>query len=261
MRLLVTNDDGVMSKGIAALIAALKTEHEVFVSAPAMQQSAVSRCMTLFAPLTAEPYQVGNASDVPAFAVTGTPVDCVRVGLGNLFNDKSIDMVVSGINHGPNLSTDILYSGTVSAAAEAALLGIPAVSVSIDGGEPVHLETAGRAALWAVRELHEHPLPYGTVFNLNLPDVPYEEIRGIRKATLGIQQYTLRFIEERTEDGKILYWPPKSIESVEGKENADFNLIAEGYATVTPIGYDLTEQRSFETMNLNEGAFISWMTC
>lgn len=261
MRLLVSNDDGVMSKGMQVLVDALKKEHEVYVSAPNTQQSAMSRCMTLFNALTAEPYSIAGSEEVPAYAVTGTPVDCVRLGLGNLFENVPIDMVVSGINHGPNISTDILYSGTVAAAAEAALLGIQAIAVSLDGREPVHFETAARATLWAVRELKEHPLPFGTVFNLNLPDVPYGELKGIRKASYGIREYALKFIEEKTDDGKICYWPPRAITRMDGKEDADFNLLKQGYATVTPIGFDLTEKDSFERMNLNEGAFISWMTC
>lgn len=262
MNILLSNDDGIMSAGMAALAAVLKKKHELYVSAPSAQQSAVSRCMTLFKMIGAEPYCIEKSEEVPAFAVTGTPVDCVRLGLGNLFRDIKFDLVVSGINHGPNLGTDTLYSGTVAAAAEAALLGYQAIAVSIEGSRPQHFETAAYAALWAVDYIAEHKMPFGTVFNLNVPDIPFDEIKGIKKTCLGYQEYELPFIEEKTPDGKTLYRPPTDcIKKISGSTDADCIWMRRGYATVTPIGYDLTHYEALNQINLDEGALSIWKTC
>ena len=152
MKLLLSNDDGYLAAGIGALAKTLQAAgHEVFVAAPHRQRSAASRSMTLFDPLRAERVSLPAAPDVEAYAVTGTPVDCVRLALGNLFPEP--DLVLSGVNEGANLGTDTLYSGTVAAAHEAALLGYQAIAVSCHGHRPVHFETAARVALRAAERL------------------------------------------------------------------------------------------------------------
>ena len=242
MRLLVSNDDGFRAAGIGALVKALAAAgHEVYVAAPHRQRSAASRSMTLFDPLRAERVSLPDAPEVPAYAVNGTPVDCVRLALGNLF--PAPDAVLSGVNDGGNLGTDTLYSGTVAAAHEAALLGYPAVAVSSCGRRPVHFETAARVALRAVERLVERPLPFGVVLNINVPDLPVGALRGVRTAPLAITQYPLRF-EERTDPyGGRYFWAPGGDKLTRhAGEDVDERWTREGYAVCTPLTYDLTDR-------------------
>ncbi len=249
MKILLSNDDGVCSEGIRVLAEALSKRHDVCASAPDCERSAVSRGMTLFSPLRAEPYILPGLPDVPAYAVNGTPVDCVRLGLGNLFPDAKV--VVSGINHGANVGTDVLYSGTVGAAHEAALLGIQAVAVSVNAFAPTHFDTAARAAVWAVDYVSEHPMPYGTVLNINVPDLPASKIRGIRKAPTSVVQYTLKFVEREDPMGRKYYWPPRGrISNAEGLD-LDERWLNDGYIVCTPLTYDLTDSMSMATLDLS----------
>lgn len=246
MKLLLSNDDGYLAAGIGALAKTLaEAGHEVFVAAPHRQRSAASRSMTLYEPLRAERVSLPSAPGVPAFAVTGTPVDCVRLALGNLFPQP--DAVLSGVNIGANLGTDTLYSGTVAAAHEAALLGYQAIAVSSYGHAPVHFETAARVALRAVERLFDAPLPFGVVLNINVPDLPHEALCGVRTAPLAVNQYALRF-EERTDPyGGRYFWAPSGQKlSAHAGEDVDERWVREGWAVCTPLTYDLTD---FDTMH------------
>ena len=209
MKLLLSNDDGIHAVGIHALAEELSKSHEVYVSAPASQQSAVSRAMTLYDPLRADAVPFAGLPDGRAYAVTGTPVDCVRLGLGNLFADVPFDMVISGINIGPNIGSDTLYSGTVAAAHEAALLGYRSIAMSCCSFTPQHMDTSARIAAQMVDYLAAHPLPFGMLLNVNVPDVPYEELRGIRAVPMCRQEYQLDFIERKDPKGRSYYWPPR----------------------------------------------------
>lgn len=261
MKILLTNDDGIGSAGLAALVFGLSQHHEIFVAAPSKQQSAVSRCMTLFRPLEAHPHTFPGSEHVRAFSITGTPVDCVRLALGNLFRDIEFDLVLSGINHGPNVGTDILYSGTVAAAAEAALLGYPSVAVSINGSEPFHFESALPVVLGACEYLKNTPLPFGTVLNLNVPNMPVNEIKGARVAHTGYREYTLPFDEESTEDGGLRYWPPQTLVETKEDQLSDCYFLDKGYAVLTPVGYDLTDHSALKDLRSHEGEFETWKTC
>lgn len=240
MKILLSNDDGVTSIGMAALAGCLRDAYELCIVAPDRERSAVSRAMTLFSPLRVTRATVDTAPDAPAYAVDGTPVDCVRLALGNLF--QGVDMVVSGINHGPNLGTDVLYSGTVAAAHEAALLGYQAVAVSIFAHmhNPKHLGTAAYYARLAVEYLRQHPLPFGTLLNVNVPDRPLDAIKGVRAVPTCVEEYRLTYVEERLPDGSTLYHPPRGkLTNVDGQD-VDERWCAEGYVVLTPLTYDLT---------------------
>lgn len=239
MRLLLSNDDGVWAEGIRALAAGFAAEHEVMVSAPDMERSAVSRSMTLFTPLRAKRVKLPGLADIPAYAVNGTPVDCVRLGIGNLF--PAPDVVVSGINMGYNLGTDVLYSGTVAAAHEAALLGYQAIAVSCCAHEPKHLDASVLAARWGLEYIKEHPMPFGTVLNLNAPDIPADQIKGVRPARTCIVQYALTYVERADPMGKPYYWPPRSRSAQADHLDCDERWVNEGYISVTPLTYDLTD--------------------
>lgn len=249
MKLLLSNDDGITAAGIHALATELSKRHEVFVSAPATQQSAVSRAMTLFDPLRADCYCLPGLPEIPAYAVTGTPVDCVRLGLGNLFEKP--DMVISGINLGHNLGTDVLYSGTVAAAHEAALLGYQAIAMSCCSFEPRHLDTAARVAAHMADYLSAHPLPFGTLLNVNVPDLPFSRLRGVKVAPICVEEYTLKYIEREDPRGRRYYWSPRERLTDAGDADVDERWSTEGYVTITPLGYDLTCYSSMRDMRIH----------
>ena len=246
MRLLLCTDDGVRAAGIHALAKGLSREHEVMVSAPDGERSAVSRSMTLFSPLRAVPTMLEDMPGIPAYAVSGTPVDCVRLGIGNLFSPP--DIVVSGINIGHNLGTDVLYSGTVGAAHEAALLGYQSIAVSSCSFAPEHFETAVYAARWGIAYVRAHPLPFGTLLNINAPDIPLEQVKGVRPARTCIVSYTLEFIERADPSGRPYYWPPRGRSSDADGNDSDERWIHDGYISVTPLTYDLTDYGLLEKM-------------
>lgn len=240
MKLLLSNDDGIFADGIRALAQALHQDHEVYVSAPDIERSAVSRSMTLFSPLRARKATISGLDDVAAYAVSGTPVDCVRLALGNLFPGP--DMVLSGINMGPNLGTDTLYSGTVAAAHEAALMGYQSIAVSCLSYTGEHLASAAHYAVCAVEYVRAHPLPWGTLLNVNVPALPLGEIKGVKCVPLGVVEYALRYIERNDPMGVPYFWPPRGkVSSSDGQDVDDF-WAYEGYVTVTPLTYDLTDR-------------------
>lgn len=250
MKLLLSNDDGVLAEGISALARELKKEYEVFIAAPDTERSCVSRAMTLLSPLRARAHSLPGLEEVPAYGISGTPVDCVRLGLGNLFSEAK--MVVSGINHGPNLGSDALYSGTVAAAHEAAMLGYQAVAVSSCSYAPKHFDTAARYAARAVQYLQKNPLPFGVVLNVNVPDLPMEEIRGIKIVPGAKIDYQLEFIEAADPKGTPCYWPPRARIPGDLTGDTDERWAMEGYVTLTPLGYDLTNYETLARMRAEE---------
>jgi len=247
MKILLSNDDGVFAIGIRALAAELSKKHEIYVSAPDTERSAVSRAMTLFDPIRARKTTIKGLPEIPAYAISGTPVDCVRLALGNLFPNP--DLVVSGINHGPNLGTDVLYSGTVAAAHEAALLGYQSIAVSCLSYEAEYVETAARVAAIAVEYVSAHPMAFGTLLNVNVPSVPFEALKGVKVAPLSIQQYALAFIEREDPMGRTYYWAPCGYNTNTDGLDEDNRWAREGYVTLTPLTYDLSH-----TSRLNEMA-------
>ena len=240
MNLLLTNDDGIRSPGIAALLRELAPDHRLYVSAPDRQRSAAGASMTIHADLTAEPMTFLEWPDVIAYAVSGTPVDCVRLGFGHLFS--GIDAVLSGINLGPNRGTDVLYSGTCSAAQEAAIHGYPALALSLDGHHDrpfVHFETAAKLARQGLELLRQRPLPFGGYYSINVPDLPVEEVKGIRYGHLGRVLYEAAYEERVDETGhRVFYECGGRIPNGDEFRDTDEYWLAQGYATVTALGFD-----------------------
>lgn len=235
MRILLVNDDGINAEGIRTLMRTLSKEHEVFAVAPDRQRSAASMAMTLDTPLRAVPVPV----DLPvagAFAVDGTPVDCARLALGNLVQEP--DLVISGINLGPNLGTDTLYSGTCAAAQEAALYGLQAIAMSLDHRNPTHFETALAVTERMIGIVERHPLPTGLFYNVNVPDLPIAEIRGYKVTHLAYVRYN--GVYEKREDplGKPYYWVPRGKLPCKADEDTDYAWMKKGYVTVTPMSFD-----------------------
>jgi 5'-nucleotidase len=228
--LLVTNDDGVFAPGLAALAEALAPLGEVYVVAPDREQSAVGHALTLHRPLRVD--RLGDRR----FAVNGTPSDCVNLGVLGLLPAEPA-LVVSGINHGSNLGDDVTYSGTVSAAMEGTLLGVPSIAVSLAAPEGGSFDEAARIArLLATRTLAEG-LPAKTLLNVN---VPGHRPKGIRFTRLGHRVYKEKVVEETDPRGKTYYWIGAGPPLWDDRESTDILAVQDGHASVTPLHLDLT---------------------
>ncbi|MBE6032075.1 MAG: 5'/3'-nucleotidase SurE [Clostridiales bacterium] len=239
MNILLTNDDSMSAEGIRSLAKALAEVADVYVFAPLVQQSACGHGISLRRDIAVAP-----ASDVEgakgAWTVDGTPADCVKLGLFLLKEQGiGIDLVFSGTNHGGNLGIDVLYSGTVSGAIEGVLCGIPGVAMSINSFYPKHFASACRMAVQAAK-LAEGKLDNKTVLNINVPDLPWEEIKGIRIAALGQGTYQEWFHLVEEEDAPVSYRYSAAPMTVEEQEGVDIMALRNGYITITPLHYDLT---------------------
>jgi 5'-nucleotidase len=242
MRILVTNDDGYLAHGIQVLSDAARELGEVRVVAPDREQSATSHSLTLHYPL-----RVRTVSD-SVQVVDGTPTDCVVVALGELLGDKP-DFVLSGINHGPNLGDDVLYSGTVAAAMEATILGIPSVALSYTGQEPTAL-TAWRDVIGKLlrRLLVREDFPPETLLNINLPSCPPAELAGVRVCTLGRRAYVGSLTRAKDPNGREYFWIGGGESRWWGGPEVDFRAVHSGYIAITPLHLDLTNYKLLESI-------------
>ena len=239
MNILVTNDDGIDAAGISSLVKALSQTAEVYVCAPHTQRSAAGHGMTVGKPIEVEETAFDGAAK--AFSITGTPADCVKIGTKILSQQKiKVDMVFSGINLGGNLGTDTLYSGTVSAAIEGSLCGIPSVAVSVNSHEATHFELACELAVNACKNGFQK-MDARTVLNINTPDLPKEEIKGVKYTRLGAREYKEFFRPKENGNGKTQYWYEGNPVIYEGlPDDIDVISMQDGYASITPLQYDMT---------------------
>ena len=238
MRILVSNDDGIKAPGIAALALALAEDHDVYVLAPDRERSATGHALTLHRPLRVEPYDLGGHVK-GAWAVSGTPSDCVKLALGAIMPAPP-DLVCSGINRGPNLGTDVLYSGTVSAALEGVINGAPAIAFSLATFSDQGYERAAAFARNLVRQLAGRTLPAKFLLNVNCPPLQGDGYNGVKITKLGVRKYKDHF-EHRTDPrGRTHYW--LAGEASEEGEDHDSDVVAvrDNYVSVTPIQYDMT---------------------
>lgn len=241
MLILVTNDDGIHAPGIAALADSLQELGRVVVVAPDRDRSAIGHALTLHAPLRANELR----NDV--FSVDGTPTDCVNLGIHGLFQGVP-DLVVAGINRGANLGDDITYSGTVCAAMEATLMGVPALAISLGGGSfsPEEYRNAAVAALYLARKVMQQGLPPDTFLNVN---VPQGSVRGIRLTRQGRRRYGDVVVEKIDPRGRKYYWLGGGTCEFEAAEGTDCHAVHEGFISVTPLHLDLTNFESFERLS------------
>lgn len=238
MRLLISNDDGILAHGLECLVAAAEPLGEVWVVAPDREQSAMSHSLTLHHPL--RPIRRGDRR----WQVDGTPTDCVMIGVEALLPQKP-DFVVSGINHGQNMGEDILYSGTVAAAMEGLALGIPSIAVSFAGGDLRADVSQLKQLVPVLTPLLEHltslePFPPHTLFNVNLPPVSSDRVKGVRLTRLGRRLYSGSLQPMKDPWGRDVIWIGGGEVSWTGEEDSDFRAIEEGYISVTPLHLDLT---------------------
>ena len=246
MKILVSNDDGYLATGINALTDALEEVADVVVVAPDRNRSAASNSLTLSRPLRITEYGPDR------YKVDGTPSDCVHLAVTG-FLDEEPDLVVSGINHGANLGDDVIYSGTVAAAMEGRFLGLPTIAVSLVGKTLVgarltNFETAARVAVELVQKIERAGLAPDTVLNVNVPDLPYEELKGIRATRLGFRHKSEQILRDKDPYGRAIYWIGPAGGGADTGEGTDFHAIAQGAAAVTPLKVDLTRHEDVSRM-------------
>ena len=245
MKILVTNDDGIDSAGIIVLAESLKEIAEVIVVAPHEEQSAVGHGITMKYPLRVFNYRKNGAFF--GYAVEGTPADCVKMGIRNILGE-SPDLVISGINHGSNTAINIIYSGTVSAAREAAIMDVPAIAISVTSHEATDFRYAAKVAKMIALKVNEHSLPRGTLLNVNVPNFPEEEIAGILITKQSKSKWD-DIYEKRTDPyGRDYYWLTGSLVDIKNELDTDQTAIKNKFVSVTPIHFDLTDYDTYEKM-------------
>ena len=237
MKILVSNDDGYLATGINVLTDALEQVADVVVVAPDRNRSAASSSLTLHTPLRV--IEIARNR----YKVDGTPSDCVHLALTG-FLDHEPDLVVSGINHGANLGDDVIYSGTVAAALEGRFLGLPTIAVSLVGRDLKHFETAGRVASELVQKIDRTGLAPDVVLNVNVPNLPYDELRGIQATRLGFRHKSEQILKDSDPYGRPIYWVGPAGDGQDAGEGTDFHAIEHGYASVTPLRVDLTRHEA-----------------
>lgn len=239
MRILVSNDDGYQAQGIISLVSALREIAELIVVAPDQDRSGASNSLTLRRPLYITRQKNGF------YSVEGTPTDCVHVAINGLL-DENPDMVVSGVNAGPNLGDDVIYSGTVAAATEGRFLGLPAVAVSLASPRPQYYDTAARVAKRIVTRLRENPLPADTILNVNVPDLPWEQLAGFQATRLGHRHKSEPALKAIDPRGHTIYWIGPAGPEQDAGPGTDFHAIRTGFVSITPIQIDLTRYTALD---------------
>lgn len=238
MHILITNDDGVHAPGLLCLVEAMARLGEVLVVAPLSEQSAVGHGISISQPLRVEPVKLKNG--MQAFGVSGTPADCVKIAVKSLAGRK-VDMVVSGINNGLNVGVNVLYSGTVAAAREGAILEIPSLAVSIGTAENPWFNSA---VLWATRvvvAMMENTLPRKDILNLNVPNLPPEEIMGLKITRMGLSRFDPVMEQRMDPRKKVYYWLSGTEISHDDHPESDKEAVSGSYASLSPLTFDLTD--------------------
>ncbi len=233
MHILLSNDDGYFAPGLALLAETLAPLAKVTVVAPERDRSGASNSLTLDRPLA-----VRRASN-GFFYVNGTPTDCVHLAVTGLLEDLP-DIVISGVNHGANMGDDTIYSGTVAAATEGFLLGIPSLAVSLVANGGDNFVTAARVAADMVQRFARNPLGQSALLNINVPDVPYEKLRGLEVTRLGRRHKAEPVVKSTTPRGETVYWIGAAGGAQDAGEGTDFNAVARTVVSVTPLQVDLT---------------------
>lgn len=280
MKLLISNDDGIFALGVRTLANTLaEAGHQITVVCPDRERSATGHGLTLHDPLRAQRVESTFDPTIQAWSCSGTPSDCVKLALGALL-DGPPDMVLSGINHGSNLGTDVLYSGTVSAAMEGVIEGIPSIAFSLSSYSSQSFQPGADFARSLLDQLSEHPLPHLALLNINIPAVPAEEIAGVVMTRQGVRRYFDTF-ERRTDPrGKTYYWLAGEVlqevseaeleqAGMSGlkasggdvewfrKTPTDVQVIRQNYITITPLQYNLTCALGLESLQKWQVGFRS----
>ena len=235
MHILVSNDDGYRAPGLSAMVEAVSDFGKVTVIAPNQDRSGASNSLTLTVPIRVEQIENGY------FVCSGTPTDCVHLGITGLMPQEP-DMIISGINNARNLGDDVLYSGTVGAAMEGRFLGLPAIAVSLAGDDPIHFDTAGNVVRQLLEKMLQTPLSPSTILNINVPDLPRDQINGWQATRLGGRDRACPAVRARDPVGKDIYWIGAAGVEQDAGPGTDFFAIAQGYVSITPLTADMTDR-------------------
>ncbi|MCG7954860.1 MAG: 5'/3'-nucleotidase SurE [Candidatus Thiodiazotropha taylori] len=242
MNILLSNDDGYQATGLMMLAEQLSEVGDIVVVAPDQDRSGASNSLTLVNPLRARTMENGF------IRVDGTPTDCVHLAITGLLEQEP-DLVVSGINAGPNMGDDVLYSGTVAAATEGRFLGLPAVAISMNSHNPQHFETGAQVAEILVRRLIEAPLSESVILNVNVPDIPYSELQGIVSTRLGHRHKAEPVVKSHDPRGNTIYWVGPAGAEQDAGPGTDFHAVRQGYVSVTPLHADLTRHSALPVLD------------
>jgi len=243
MRVLLTNDDGIHAEGLHALRRQFSAFADVCVVAPMQQQSGTAHSITLFHPLRVR--QMRDDGGLYGYAVDGSPADCVKIGVRNLLEHKP-DLVISGINPGGNIGTNVLYSGTVSAAMEALMLGIPAMAVSIDSFTVKDYSFAAKTAENLARALEKNKYPR-CLLNVNMPDIEAKKIKGLKLTHQGNLRFVERYDKRLDPRNESYYWLDGELIDEADDPDSDSGAVSRGYVSVTPLGFNLTDNAVMKT--------------
>ncbi|MCF7848190.1 MAG: 5'/3'-nucleotidase SurE [Kiritimatiellales bacterium] len=242
MKILLCNDDGIHARGIKALHEAVTPLGDIHVVAPDVERSAAGHAITLSDPIKTVSVE---KDDLPfGLAVGGTPADCIKLALCLLMENDLPDLVVSGINLGSNTGISVLYSGTVSAASEAVILGVPAIAISLCTYLNPNWDTAKKVATEIVANVLKNPLPDGTLLNVNIPNRPYNELKGMKAARMGRSRFVEKFLKHSDPRGNDYYWLDGELDLLDDSPDTDVRVVADGYVALTPIHIDLTAQHA-----------------
>lgn len=244
MKILISNDDGIMANGIRALTEALSVEHDVYVIAPDRERSAAGHSLTLHTPLRVEELEPKNGAK-RNWVTTGTPGDCVKIGLNVILGEnEKPDLVISGINHGPNLGSDVLYSGTVSCAMEGAMLGFPSIAVSLASlnYEYESFQLAANFINKFLPKIKEIDFPTKTILNINVPALNIDDIAGVAITKLGTKMFTDTYDKRVDPRGKVYYWMAGELIKYEENDDTDINAVRWNRISITPITFEMTHK-------------------
>ncbi len=245
LRILVSNDDGIDALGIHALVKEMKKIGEVTVVAPHKQQSAVGHAITMSYPLRVTKYN--KDGKFFGYAVEGTPADCVKLAVRSLLPEPP-DIVVSGINHGSNTAINVIYSGTVSAATEGTVLGIPSIAFSLTSYKVTDFSYAAKLARKLVNLVVKKGLPKSTLLNVNIPAVPENKIKGVKVTRQGKTNWNDTYDTRLDPNNNAYYWLTGALEILDYSEDTDQIAIMNNYVSITPIHYDLTDYPALKTI-------------
>ena len=262
MKILISNDDGLLANGIHALIEALSPKHDVYVVAPDRERSAAGHSLTLHTPLRVEEVEPKYGAK-RCWMTTGTPGDCVKLAINAILaEDEKPDLVISGINHGPNLGADILYSGTVSCAMEGAMMGYPSIATSLASMKTEYEDFKVTAQFVAefIEKLDKYTIPPKTLLNINVPGLEKDDIAGIAVTELGSRMFTDEYEKRVDPRGKIYYWMAGELITEPDDAATDISAVRNNLISVTPITYEMTRVNIMQDLSkeLCKDNFCAW---
>jgi 5'-nucleotidase len=251
--ILVSNDDGIDAPGLYTLVKELNKFARVFVAAPSIQQSAVGHAITVRTPIRVHEFR--RNGKLFGYAIDGTPADSVKLAIRSLLKDKP-DLVISGINDGLNTAVNVIYSGTVSAATEGTILGIPSIAVSLEYTRKPNFLPAARIASLLAKLVYKKGLPEDTILNVNVPAIPQSKIKGIKFTRQGRSRWNDKFYQRKDPKNRDYYWLAGDMQTLDRDRNTDQIALKLGYVSVTPIHFDLTHHEFLKNMEKEWGELL-----